>query len=378
MERIELESNNFNVTKSINFKQCSRVADVGYGFQTQQVQPKWTQCQQQWNEMQQRDMSKRQQLSSPCDQYDPKEIKEQKLDRSTVLRFQLTGKPQEYGIQRVELISHYVFKNLQAENSKYGSAMHTFVAAELVFIHSRRAQQQNRDKVSTKEETLLYSNEWDVEEKRFYMFGDEVYASNSPFRAAANKVEQAQQILRKLIQTLSDKTNGIEAEITIQLQRLVELLRMCSVEELQKIYNQLKSSLTSRSEIEQHRVDHLLADSLAIAGTRNTILFLVKKLTNNELSSSKGVQALKNLNQLPAPSHQQTDLVLELCNSEIAHRSSALKQSCWLTFGSMVNELCQQTSMNEERKMFGFQSGFETIEEICPNHKRKLYQEVRY
>ena len=44
-----------------------------------------------------------------------KEIKEQKLDRSTVMRFQLCGKPQMYAIQRVELISHYVFKNLQAE-----------------------------------------------------------------------------------------------------------------------------------------------------------------------------------------------------------------------------------------------------------------------
>lgn len=98
----------FNVTKSVNFKQCSKVADVNYGFQTQQVQPKWDQCQKQYEVMQERKPTKHDKLPWPCDQYDPKEVKEQKLDRTTVLRYQLFGQRKEYSIERVELLSHYV------------------------------------------------------------------------------------------------------------------------------------------------------------------------------------------------------------------------------------------------------------------------------
>lgn len=253
--------------------------------------------------------------------------------------------------------------------------MHTYVATELVFENSQQTTQQQRTHNFGEKETLLYSNEWDVTEKRFYMFGDEHFEHNSPFRNAENKADQAQLILRKLIQATSDKNNGIEAELTIQLQRLVELLRMSTMHELKKIYEQLINPLTSRSEIERHRAEHLMADSLAIAGTRNTIKFLVDKLHNNQLSESKGVQALKNLHQLPAPSSQQIDLMHRLCKSEVSHRSDSLKQTCLLTFGSMVSELCQQDS-NKQTQTFGFQSGFEITEGRCTKEKKKQYQDV--
>jgi hypothetical protein len=204
------QNGQFNVTKSISFNQCRRIPDVAYGYQTQQMQPQCAQCQAQWYKQQQRQTVERQgpqQLEREpahlCEQCDPKEVKEQKLSRSTVLRYVLRGDQKQHTIMRSELTSQYVFKNLNAETGQYGSAMHAIVASELIFRGAQPKKQQSaggQRETSEKDETLLFSNAWDVDEKRFYMYGDEEYGRNSPFRDVKNKVQRAEQALRKLAQ----------------------------------------------------------------------------------------------------------------------------------------------------------------------------------
>jgi hypothetical protein len=217
------QNGQFNVTKSITFNQCRRIADVAYGYQTQQMQPQCAQCQAQWYRQQQRQNVERQgpqQLQREqlhlCEQCDPKEVKEQKLSRSTVLRYVLRGDQKQHTIMRSELTSQYVFKNLNAETGQYGSAMHAIVASELVFRGAQPKKQQQsaggqqQRQTSEKDETLLYSNAWDVDEKRFYMYGDEEYGRNSPFSDVKTKVEQAEQVLRKLAQiTDANQRTGV-------------------------------------------------------------------------------------------------------------------------------------------------------------------------
>ena len=100
----------FNVTKAINFKQCSKIADVGYGYQTRQQQPQCAQCQMDWFKQvqQQRQQglgssqyNNQQQANAqhPCAKCDPKEVKEQQVDRSTVLRFVLKCGQQQKSCQ---------------------------------------------------------------------------------------------------------------------------------------------------------------------------------------------------------------------------------------------------------------------------------------
>jgi hypothetical protein len=377
----------FNVTKSIDFKKCRKVADVAYGFQTQQQQQQCAECQKQWYKQQfyqntqNNGQSQNRDQPSPCDVCDPKEVKEQKLERSTVLRFVLAGTPgseQKQALRRTELISHYVFKSLNSETSPSGNsaAMHTTVASELIF---RDVQQKTRNvaeprQSSDKDETLLFSNAWDVDTKRFYMFGDEEYARNSPFKEVENKQSQAEQALRKIVQSASDKQQGIEVEAPLQLQRLVDVLRMCSVEELEQIH---RSTTNGRLNAEEkQKATQILIDALAIAGTRNTIKVLVEKIQNKEVSTAKAVHALKTLAGLPAPSDSQVQMVMSLCQNEIAQRSQPLKQSCWLTAGAMINELCQhKTQKVAQQSVFGAQSGFDS-EEICPLDKKQNYREV--
>jgi hypothetical protein len=377
----------FNVTKSINFKQCRKIADVAYGYQTQQVQPQCVQCQQLWYNQQQKrpspddqDREQRNQRFGPCEQQcDPKEVKEQKFSRSTVQRCVLQGDQEKYGVKRCEVTSQYVYKNLNAETGQYGSAMHAIAVSELVFLGVQQKSQpsgpQQRE-TSDQDETLLFSNQQDVDEKRFYMYGDEEYARNSPFKDVQNKVQQAEQSLQKLIQTATNQDHGIEIEAPIQLQRLVETLRMCDMQELKQI-DQATSSRHSASGSQSEKkemANQFFADALAMAGTRNTIALLVEKILENDISASKAAQTLRSLQGLPAPSDSQVKMVERLCHSEQCQRSDALKQACWLTFGNMINELCQhKTQRIAQQSIVGAQSGFDR-EEVCPLEKKEKYR----
>lgn len=63
---------------------------------------------------------------------------------------------------------------------------------------------------------------------------------------------------------------------------------MCSVEELEKIYQTVQDTQKqqqSRSETE--KIQQLLVDTLALAGTHNTVYVLVQKIQNKKLSPTQ-------------------------------------------------------------------------------------------
>ena len=172
------------------------------------------------------------------------------------------------------------------------------------------------------------------------------------------------------------QANGIEVQEVVQIQRLVELLRMCSEPELKEIQQALGVDSQQQRENgpEQQKIQQILGDALAMAGTRNTINVLVNQILNQQLSPAKAAQTLKSLSGLPAPSDSQVNIVLKLCKNEQAKRHPELKQSCWLTFGAMVGELCNhKTQKNAQQSAFGAQSGFNK-DEICSAPKKDIYR----
>ncbi|KAI1725330.1 lipoprotein amino terminal region domain-containing protein [Ditylenchus destructor] len=370
----------FNVTKTVDFKKCRKIADVAFGYQTQQQQPQCAKCKQiQSHQEGQTYVPKSQFCSDECD---PKEVKEQKLDRSTVLRFVLAGKNpnQEYGIKRAELLSQYVFKNLRADRGARSSAMQTIVAAQLVFESAQPKQEQQglafHPNTASQKDTLLYDNEFDVEEKRFYMNGDD--GIGSPFAKVHQKTTQAQKILQRLLRATADQSNGMESAEAEYLQRFVELLRMCTIDDLENIYTEATTSQSPpRSDTEQRKIVQLLADAMAIAGTHNTISVLSNKILLPAINADQASQALKQLSSLPAPSDKQAGIVLNICRHALAHGNQDLKESCWLTFGSVVGELCQQKHQKGEKSVsiFGTQSGY-ISEDQCTTHSKKNYKKV--
>jgi hypothetical protein len=230
------DRNVLNVTKAIDFKKCLKIPTMHYGRRIEKPSL----------------LSKRH------------ELEEQQLDRSTVLRYQLVGTLDKYAIANVELLSQYT---VDAEEIH---AMQTIVASRLIieFVKEESSERVERSR-NTKEESLVYSSEWDLIEKRFYQYGDEEYTSQTtPFRHIQNKVKLIVSMIKKISDSTKDKVNGIETETTLKLQKAVDLLRMCETKEIKEIASDLKR--------EEHELD-IFMDVCAMAGTRNTIQYLVQK-----------------------------------------------------------------------------------------------------
>jgi len=306
----------FNVTKSIDFHRCNKIADIRYG-------PK---------------------IEKPCQNCSSlPELEERRLDRTTVLRHVVVGTQEKYGIKKAEVVSHYIFKMLNVEQE---TPMRTIVAGQLVYIQmeeSRNDIERELKSVSTsgKEETLLYSTEWDEKEKLFYMFGDEEYPQQTgPFNKVQDKVGKVENLMKKIVSMWSDKTKGIESEATVTYSRMVELLRMCSQEELRQVYSRIQDSNSRWTEHEQLRAQEILVDALANAGTLNTIKVLADKILRKEIEPARATRALIQLKDLPAPSEKIVKILTDVCENEICNRHGPCRQVCWLNVGTLMGELC--------------------------------------
>lgn len=320
-----------------------------------------------------------------------------KMDRKHSTQEEQQQQPQQkkikgvYEIERVEVLSEYTVKSSQAESSQ---AMQTIAAAELVALPSKSKSINHDTGIqpdSSKEETLLYNADAESQEKKFYMYGDQEFVNgNSPFPIQNQNPEEtltkAQTHLRELSHGFGKKNRkngGIESASTIEhFEKLVDIIRMCTLEQLKKVdekASQMCSSDDTTSNNQERviysangedRVNNkhlqedmdmdenenenkgcvssdLFTDALAVAATHNTMVLLAEKINQmSSISEIKAVQLLKVLGRgagLPAPSDSQVDTILKVCKSDAVSRSSmALKQSCWLTFGTMVGELNQQ------------------------------------
>uniref|UniRef100_A0A183C2D0 Vitellogenin n=1 Tax=Globodera pallida TaxID=36090 RepID=A0A183C2D0_GLOPA len=377
----------YSVTKTINFKKCQKIADVAKGFQTEQPQAQCAHCQQYWAQQQDEqnlhaNAAQQQQQNEeqhPCAKCDPKEVKENELDRSTVIRCRIQGEPTEqYALNGCELRSQYVYRNSKSADGNYGAAMQTVVTATLQALDVQLKQQQIPAISANDEETLLYSNGKDVDEKRFYRNGDENFGTNgkdSPF-ARVPKVQQAVQALNKLVQNMQDKQKGIDQQAPIQQQRLVEMLRMCTQQELKQVEQQCPGTTAQQRE----QCKQIVVIALAQCGTMNCVAELAKRIKNKQVPKAVVVQALLSLNQLPAPSDGILDEMEQLCKSEAVNSQPMPKQSCWLTFGALVNEVCQHKTEKNAQECVGssancVQSGFYEKDQ-CPTEKKQKYKEA--
>ena len=104
------------------------------------------------------------------------------MDRQTVMRAMLkcgteqkqqnntTNCPNCCQLNNSEMFSNYVYKNTKLEsNGPYGSAMRTKVCAKLLLLDVQSVQQAFLPPQTEGNESLLFSNEWGMECKRFYM-----------------------------------------------------------------------------------------------------------------------------------------------------------------------------------------------------------------
>lgn len=351
---LQEQKSGLNVTKSIDFKRCEQIADVAFGFNSHDSQSGkcMRKSKSQKNAQQAENVA-----DGPADFFptvddescDPKEVNEDFVKRSTVSRIELAfpagsseSSLKHACIRRAETLSHYSLRN--AFDAEHKAEMHTIAVSRLLYRGRRAASSASDSAVSAPRhmeseiESLMYDNSEEADRKRFFMLGDKAEKTDGKFKTDENKAKHAIAILRKLIEATVEKRAGVEGADATEIQQLINILRICSVSDLQTIY---KEVVEKSQRADEKRVQELLADAFAAAGTRNTIHLLVKNIHEKRITPEQAVKSLRNLHNMPASSDEIASELLALVESEQAQRSPALRQASMLTFGAVVGKMCQ-------------------------------------
>ncbi|KAI6215600.1 hypothetical protein M3Y94_00403900 [Aphelenchoides besseyi] len=378
----EDEQSTFNVTKAVNFDKCIRTADVSYGYQPNPAQQvRCLNClrqQQNQRDAQIVESVRYTHCQLECQPNKPNDDND--LERSTVARYELAGKREKYAIQRAYMLSQYVVK---AQNPEGQNAVTQVVAlSELTFKeHNSNSKMVGSFKQSSTDETLMYSPEWDLKEKRFYMAGDEEFDKNSPFRKVQKKEQKVAHSVRSILQQWGNKQQGYELDSALHFNRLVEVVRQSTVNKLHQIEQVVLSGAQQDGEQCwckqcdkncEEQAKSLFLDSLAVAATRNSLYVLGEKIVKQDIQTTKAVQTLQTFvaNQ-HSPSEQQANILERIAKHEVAHRSPILKQTAWLSFASAVGSLCQDQPAQGQKENF-------RVEEICPRGKKEQYKNTLF
>jgi hypothetical protein len=369
----------FNVTKNVNFNKCQRTSDVSFGFQPNPSQQlRCLKCLRQTSDIQKNVVGKTEKqeelkIAQCQEECQTNQLNHnQDIERSTVMRFELHGNTQKYGLRRSKVISQYVVKG---QNPASQNTISQVVAiSELVYMIDQNSQQVPSFKESSTE-TLLYSPEWDIQERRYYMWGDEEYEhKRSPFAKVQRKAEQAADYcVRILKQWAEDKEMGYELDTALLFNKLVQLIRQSSAQELKQIEERILSAANEQVKGERKPAEHAISlfhDALAVAATRNSIHLLQQKIQQNDISSIKAAQLVKVFiaNQ-HSPSDRQADLLEKIATSELAQKCPVLKQTAWLAYGSAIGKICQQQPGQSQQDQF-------RVEELCPEAKKEQYKKT--
>jgi len=247
----------------------------------------------------------------------------------------------------------------------------TYVNQTLVLITSGPIKSRREEPRNPKpsDSHMIYTPDWDIAKEEFFMKGEKEFLETTPYSEVKDKFAFVSQILRRLV---SEMRESVKEEAPHQYVRLVKVFRMLTRSELERIHETyFKSNPEGFTPEEHKKIQSLLIDALADAGTRDAVFHLVEKIRQRQIHPIRAALVIKSLINIRTVSKEMIDEMLKLAESEVAQRNWFLKQSVYLTVGSMVNALCMA---NEDQWALEFKV---RSDKFCPRaFKEQLVQKL--
>uniref|UniRef100_A0A914CNF1 Vitellogenin n=1 Tax=Acrobeloides nanus TaxID=290746 RepID=A0A914CNF1_9BILA len=352
-ESVEENKPSVNITKTVNFEKCQRRPELRYNYYRHSEPLDWNS---QSGKSQSNEQQKKKQAIEPV--VDSISQYEMSLENDIV--------------QTSKVVSKYSYDMVDKDHV----SLTTFTVGQLVAKNSEKRTAPENDFSKKTAQSLMHSNEFDLMKERFITEGDEEYLKQNPYLRLDNAGEVVKNIMRRLVKSSIGKegAEGIEEDATRQFTHLVAILRLCSKNDIQQIHKELFMS-TDFDDKSQQFVKEILADALAVAGTKNTIDHLVEKIEAAEISSSKAARTLEKLYKLRLTSAEMIKPIWKLCEKEVARKNENLKRSCYLAWSAMVNAMCGHDHEHEhDHEKWAIAS---SNKQICPSSlKQQLVQDV--
>ncbi|CAI5456025.1 unnamed protein product [Caenorhabditis angaria] len=190
-------------------------------------------------------------------------------------------------LKRVEFQSIYIHK------------MKTVTYSRLVHMKTRQIESKfRRVNLSEEPEDLVYLPSYERSVEDFYKNGDD--AKINPFKCIS--IDEKLNILNKTIEKFEKDESH----------QLVDLMK------------------------------EIAENAFAIAGTKNTIEYLIFLIHNNKFNSLRSVELLKIIQSTIYPSMRIADSLIELAKSKVSEDSESIQQAAWLASSIVVNGIVTQ------------------------------------
>jgi hypothetical protein len=299
-----------NVTKSINFEQCQNRPELKYNWRFHQNCPN-------------------------CDQKFKED--EKSLKSSTVIKYNITGDRENYLIESVKVESQYLLVPFNEEANVIAS----YVNQTLVLYKSgpiKSAIEEIRSPVESQSD-LVYSLRWEEWKEKFYLEGDKTFHSRNPYSELTNKIEVITDMVYKLVKYMERDIKTLAPKF---FDRLVTVLRMCNKQELDQVHEHFfkgSSSKLSSTELKKRSKD-IIVNAVALCGTKECLFHIIHKIESGDLTPVRAASAMRQFHQARVVSPKMITELKRLTESTRVRESYLLKQSVYLTFGSLVYSAC--------------------------------------
>ncbi|EGT30120.1 hypothetical protein CAEBREN_04919 [Caenorhabditis brenneri] len=234
----------------------------------------------------------------------------------------------------------YTFKNERLEQSEVHSlytlnvngqdVIRSETRSKLAFVEKNKINRKI-EKIEGHKKDITHSMEsekllWD-----FCQNGDK--ADVNPFAVVPTKtkIQQLQEIFLQIQETDQNTPETIHL-----MSRAVRVLRMSTVDELTEIH----SDIYTKSNL---KVRNIFENSMAVAGSRNTIQHLIHLIDMNTITPVRAAELLKSIQETIFPTEEIADMIIELVKSPLAEKNEPLRQSAWLAAGSIVHGFASKT-----------------------------------
>jgi hypothetical protein len=304
-----------NVTATINFENCRKRPSIKYNFRFQ----------------------------DPCPTCDSRFSSEEKfLKSSSIWKYNITGTPDRFLIERSMVESQYVLVPFNEE----GNVVVTYVNQTMVLFKSGSIQTRIPELVNPKpsDTHMMYSLDWDIMKEKFFLEGEDDFQQETPFSEIRNKVEFVNSILRKLVSYMGE---SVEDPAPSYYNRLVKFFRLLKRQELERIWKNFFVDVPEDFTPEEHKkVKSMIVDAMSFAGTKENVFFLIHKIKSRQIPPIKASLAIKSFVNIRTVSKDMIDELLTLAETDSCKSHFFLKQSVYLTVGSMMNALCTPNDDN--------------------------------
>jgi hypothetical protein len=300
-----------NVTKSIDFDRCLRRPTLRYNFRVAEICPT---CEERYT------------------------TEDKMLRASTVIRQSLLVEKRRSHtllVERAVVESQYTYVPYTEE----GSVIQTYVNMTLELVKSSNTinsiPQLSSPIVS--DSNLIATMDMDLEKEEYFMTGEGEFAKNTAYSQIDDKVAFCKNLLEKTVHYMRE---SVEEEAPRQFARLVKVMRTMQRSEIEQIFTQFVKQSPFTKE-ESQKVQSLVIDALALAGTKDTLYFLVEQIERKQISALRAALVLRKFTQIRTVSEQMIEKVWSLTKGGRCEENKMVCQGAMLTVGSMLNAICK-------------------------------------